>query len=57
MSYFKEVGKEMKRVTWPTVSEANHFTWISVMFIVVFAAYFGLADQVFSWLIKWFVHL
>lgn len=57
MSYFSEVRKELKKVSWPSVSEVNHFTWISIMFIVVFALYFALTDTVFSNLIDWFVSL
>lgn len=57
MNYLKEVRQEMKKVTWPSFVDVNHFTWISILFVIAFALYFALTDEVFSTLIEWFVNL
>lgn len=57
MKYFKEVGQEMSKVTWPTVKETNRFTWIIIFMIIFFALYFTMTDSSFGWLINWFLNL
>lgn len=57
MNYIKSVGKEMKQVNWPSVKEVNRFTWISIVFVVVFGLYFMLTDGAFSSLMDWFFSL
>lgn len=57
MNYFKEVKEEMKKVSWPSLTDVTHFTWISISFVIAFALYFALTDDVFSRLIEWFVNL
>lgn len=57
MNYFKEVRQEMKKVTWPSVADVNHFTWISIAFVIIFALYFALTDDVFTRFIEWFINL
>lgn len=53
MNYIKSVGNEMKKLSWPSVKEVNRFTWIVVIFVVIFASYFALTDEVFSSLMDW----
>lgn len=53
MNYIKSVRNEMKKVNWPSVKEVNRFTWIVVIFVVIFASYFALTDEVFSSLMDW----
>lgn len=57
MRYIKEVFQEMRQVTWPAFYEVNHFTWIVIMMIVIFASYFALTDFAFSKLIEFIVKL
>ena len=53
MNYIKSVGKEMKQVNWPSIKEVNRFTWIAIIFVVVFGLYFTLTDGVFSSIMDW----
>lgn len=48
MGYIKEVGKEMKRVTWPTLGEVNKYTWTVIVMIVFLGTFFGGVDFVLS---------
>ena len=48
MGYIRKVGKEMKRVTWPTLSEVNKYTWTVIVMIVFLGAFFGGVDFVLS---------
>lgn len=57
MKYFKEVGQEMSKVTWPSFKELNRFTWIIILMIAFFALYFTLTDNAFAWLMNWFINL
>lgn len=57
MKYLKEVGQEMRKVTWPSFGEVNHFTWIVIMMIIFSSLYFTLTDTAFSWLMNWFLKL
>ncbi len=57
MGYFKSVIDEMKQVTWPKAKEVHDFTWIVLLLIVVFGAYFLLTDTIFSSFLDWLVSL
>lgn len=57
MNYFKNVANEMKKVTWPSFSEVNKYTWTVLMMVIIFAVYFGVIDYGFSELINWLVTL
>ena len=41
MGYIKNVGKEMKRVTWPSLGEVNKYTWTVIIMVVLLGLYFG----------------
>ena len=44
MGYIKNVGKEMKRVTWPSLGEVNKYTWTVIIMVVLLGLYFGGID-------------
>lgn len=48
--FFKGVGHEMKLVKWPTFKQNRHDTLIVVAFSLLFAAYLGGLDWLFSYL-------
>ena len=48
MGYFKEVAKEMKRVTWPSLGDVSKYTWTVIVMIVFLGAFFGGVDFVLS---------
>ena len=54
MGYIKNVGKEMKRVTWPSLGEVNKYTWTV---IIILGLYFGGIDFGLSNLLNYFYAL
>ena len=57
MGYIKNVGKEMKRVTWPSLGEVNKYTWTVIIMVVLFGLYFGGIDFGLSNLLNYFYAL
>ena len=57
MGYIKNVGKEMKRVTWPSLGEVNKYTWTVIIMVVLLGLYFGGIDFGFSNLLNYFYAL
>ncbi|MCW6676176.1 preprotein translocase subunit SecE [Aerococcaceae bacterium NML180378] len=57
MGYLKRVNKELKRVTWPSFREVTRYTWVVILSIILFGAYFAGIDLGFSQLINWFLSL
>ncbi|UUX33035.1 preprotein translocase subunit SecE [Fundicoccus culcitae] len=57
MNYIKNVAKEMKNVTWPSVKEVNRFTLTVIVMVIVFALYFALTDFASSEFIAWLINL
>lgn len=57
MGYIKGVAQELKRVTWPSFSEANKYTWTVIIMVILFGVYFGAVDLGFSSLISWLLSL
>ena len=53
MGYIKNVGKEMKRVTWPSLGEVNKYTWTVIIMVVLLGLYFGGIDFGFSNLLNY----
>ncbi|MBU7456280.1 preprotein translocase subunit SecE [Leuconostoc fallax] len=55
ITYFKNVAKEMKRVTWPTQEQASRETVTVIAVSIIFAAFLGGADWLlqngFGWLL------
>ncbi|EEJ70992.1 preprotein translocase subunit SecE [Lactobacillus ultunensis] len=50
IKFFKSVVKEMKMVTWPSAKQNRHDTMTVITSSVLFAAYLGALDWLFSWL-------
>ena len=50
IKFFKSVVKEMKMVTWPSAKQNRHDTMTVIASSVLFAAYLGALDWLFSWL-------
>lgn len=44
VQYFQGSVEELRHVTWPTQQQALRLTGITVAFIIVTAAFFGLVD-------------
>ena len=57
MGYIKNVGKEMKRVTWPSLGEVNKYTWTVIIMVVLLGLYFGDLDFGLSNLLNYFYAL
>ena len=57
MGYIKNVGKEMKRVTWPSLGEVNKYTWTVIIMVVLLGLYFGGIDFGLSNLLNHFYAL
>ena len=50
--YLKETKSELKQVSWPTRRQALVFTSVVIIFSLVVAAFLGLLDAVFNFLLK-----
>lgn len=50
IKFFKSVGHEMKLVTWPSAKQNRHDTVTVITSSILFAAYLGALDWLFSWL-------
>jgi preprotein translocase subunit SecE len=50
--YFRESTGELKKVSWPTRSEARQLTYIVIAVIVVMGIYLDIADRIGEALIK-----
>ena len=57
MGYIKNVGKEMKRVTWPSLGEVNKYTWTVIIMVVLLGLYFGGIDFGLSNFLNYFYAL
>ena len=57
MGYIKNDGKEMKRVTWPSLGEVNKYTWTVIIMVVLLGLYFGGIDFGLSNLLNYFYAL
>ena len=55
--YFREMGAELRKVTWPTRQEARHLTTVVVIVVILMAIALGLVDYGFSRLIGWLISL
>jgi len=50
--FLKEFRIEMKKVSWPTRKEVTASTWVVIVVVIVVSFYLGLADLVFSKLLR-----
>ncbi len=53
--YLKETKAEMKHVSWPTRPQAIAFTAIVIAVSLVVAAYLGLLDYIYTYIISHFL--
>ncbi|HEY5534041.1 MAG TPA: preprotein translocase subunit SecE [Ignavibacteria bacterium] len=52
IKYFQDVVGEMKKVTWPKKQELKDFTMVTIITMIVFAAFVWLIDQGISIILK-----
>jgi preprotein translocase subunit SecE len=52
--YWRETIGELRKVSWPTTQEALNLTRIVLIVLVAMAAFLGLLDYGFSWIIGHF---
>jgi preprotein translocase subunit SecE len=52
VQFLRDVRAEMRRVSWPTVTNVKNTTIITLIAVVFFAVYLWLVDQGMSRLIK-----
>jgi preprotein translocase subunit SecE len=52
--FWRETIGELKKVTWPTTKEALNLTKIVLIVLFVMAAFLGLLDYGFSWIVGTF---
>lgn len=50
--YFREVGAELKKTTWPTKKELAKYTGVVLAFVAIFAVIVGLMDLGLTELLK-----
>ena len=50
IKFFKSVAQEMKMDIWPSAKQNRHDTAIVITSSILFAAYLGALDWLFSWL-------
>lgn len=53
--FFKSVGQEMKKVTWPTFKQNRRDTVTVIVSSILFAIYLGALDWLFSFLTQRFL--
>jgi preprotein translocase subunit SecE len=51
-TYFEDLQKEMRLVTWPSRKQVIATTTVVVASVFIFAAYFAVVDQIFSRLVN-----
>jgi preprotein translocase subunit SecE len=51
-NYFEELQAEMRRVTWPSWKQVRATTWVVIIAVFAFAAYFAVVYEIFAILIK-----
>ncbi|GAF14830.1 preprotein translocase subunit SecE [Bacillus sp. JCM 19046] len=52
VSFLQDVGKEMKRVTWPTRKELTRYTLVVLATLAIMVAFFFLVDEGISFLLR-----
>ena len=46
--YFKDVGAELRKVSWPTRDELRDSTVVVIVTVLLVAAFIGIVDQVLN---------
>lgn len=50
LQYFREVVRELKKVSWPTKEQTYQQTVLVLVVVTLIALYLGLLDYFFQWL-------
>lgn len=54
-SFLKQVGNEMRKVSWPKRKELTRYTVVVLATVVFMAVYFGVVDLGISKFMEWYV--
>lgn len=54
-TYLKETKRELSKVNWPTPRETARLTVVVVIFSIGIAAFLGLLDVFFQYILKTFI--
>lgn len=54
--FFKQVGAEMRKVSWPKRKELTRYTTVVLATVVFMAVYFGVVDFGVSKFMEWYVN-
>ena len=46
--YFKDVGAELRKVSWPTRDELRDSTVVVIVTVLLVAAFIGIVDQILN---------
>lgn len=52
VQFFRDVAKELKRVSWPTRKELTRYTLVVVATVIFIAIFFGIVDLGISSLVR-----
>lgn len=55
IQFLKEVKHELLKVSWPTKSQIIHYTMVVIAVSLAVAAFLGLLDFIFEWILNKFV--
>ncbi|PSL41308.1 protein translocase subunit secE/sec61 gamma [Salsuginibacillus halophilus] len=55
IKFLRDVGREMKRVTWPTRQELVKYTGVVLATVLFVTVFFALVDQGLSYLVRTFL--
>jgi preprotein translocase subunit SecE len=55
--FLRDVRAEMKRVSWPTLTEVRNTTIITLVAVIFFAVYLFLVDRIWAFLLLQLNHL
>ncbi|MCM3358554.1 MULTISPECIES: preprotein translocase subunit SecE [unclassified Psychrobacillus] len=55
--FFKNVGSEMRKVSWPKRKELTRYTIIVLATVAVMAVFFAVVDLGISELFRWYLEL
>ncbi|WP_018924687.1 preprotein translocase subunit SecE [Salsuginibacillus kocurii] len=53
--FLGQVGREMKRVTWPTRQELMKYTGVVILTVFFISVFFAIVDLGFSYLVRTFL--
>jgi preprotein translocase subunit SecE len=57
IGFFKDVGSEMRKVSWPRRKELTRYTIVVLSTVVFMAVYVGLVDLGISRVLEWYIAL